>query len=356
VFLKTDQEEQAEPVTAAPWTLMSKDEAIECMALNSNKSKVWIAKKSGYVNALSMEDGSLLGKHKIFLHQKNKDGQLLLNKHRKPEHFIGIFYNDVKNRLISATDTGNVYVLNDSDSKIQKISLGQDLLCAFRVHPVHSHLLATGGDERELCVWDLSNHLDSTDIDSDQKSLIKPIWTSKNVKHDNLDLRVPVWITAIDWLPSSPSTLIVGTAYHHIRIYDTSKARRPIFSVELGKFPIRCLEFMPFSSDLVAIADNRGQLTLWNTSTQKIVKSFKGISGTITSICGATDHPWITVVGLDRYLRVFDANTGSCIWKIFLKQRLTSVKVMEKKDEDKLWDSIPVVDDISSPIRKKRKQ
>jgi len=355
VFLKSDQEEKTDPVTSVPWTLMNKDEAIECMTLNNSKSNVWIAKKSGYVVALNIEDGSLLSKQKIFVPQRNKDGQLVLNKHRKSEHFIGIFYDDEKKMLISATDTGNVYILTDSDSNIQKFSLEQDLLCAFRVHPIHSHLLATGGDERELCVWDLSKLPNVADMGS--KNVIKPIWTSKNVKHDNLDLRVPVWVTAIDWIPSSPSTLIVGTAFHQIRIYDTSKARRPIFSFELGKFPIRCLEFMPFSTDLVAIADNRGQLTLWNTSTQKIAKSFKGIPGTITNISGAINNPWITVVGLDRYLRVFDANTGSCIWKIFLKQRLTSVKVLEKeeKEKDRLWDSIPVVKDISSASRKKRK-
>lgn len=110
---------------------------------------------------------------------------------------------------------------------------------------------------------------------------------------------------------------------------------------------------MPFSNDLVAIADNRGHLTLWNTSSQKIEKSFKGIPGTITNISGAKNHHWITVVGLDRYLRVFDADTGACLWKLFLKQRLTSVKILEKDDKDKLWDSIPVIKD--TPSRKKRK-
>ena len=174
------------------------------------------------------------------------------------------------------------------------------------------------------------------------------------VKHDFLYLRVPVWVTAIEWLPSSSSTLIVGTAYHQVRIYDTSKARRPLCSIELGKFPIKCLEFMPFSQDLVAIADNRGHLTLWNTSTRKIVRSFKGIPGTITSISGSIKNQWIIVVGLDRYLRVFDAKTGACLWKLFLKQRLTAVKVLEKEEKDNLWDSIPVIEETAP--RKKRKQ
>ena len=111
---------------------------------------------------------------------------------------------------------------------------------------------------------------------------------------------------------------------------------------------------MPFSKDLIAIADNRGQLTLWNTSTQKISRSFKGIPGTITSISGATNHNWIAVVGVDRYLRVFDSNTGVCLWKLFLKQRLTTLKLLEKGERDQLWDSIPEIKETVS--RKKRKQ
>ena len=168
---------------------------------------------------------------------------------------------------------------------------------------------------------------------------------------------MPVWVTAIDWLPSSESTIIVGTAFHQIRIYDTKIARRPIYSVELGSHPIKCLEFMPFSKDLVAIANNRGQLTLWNVTTKKIVRNFKGIPGTITKVSGAVNHKWISAVGLDRYLRVFDANTGECLWKLFLKQRLTTVLVLEKdfnqKDQkDDLWDSLPVVEEC---LKKKRK-
>lgn len=65
-----------------------------------------------------------------------------------------------------------MYIFTDKDEQTEKIPLGQDLLCAFRVHPVHSQLVATGGDERELCVWDLSK---------DHKDF-KPVWSSKNVK------------------------------------------------------------------------------------------------------------------------------------------------------------------------------
>ena len=41
---------------------------------------------------------------------------------------------------------------------------------------------------------------------------------SKNVSHDFLDLRVPVWITDLQFLNKQETTkLVVGTKYHQVR-------------------------------------------------------------------------------------------------------------------------------------------
>ena len=60
--------------------------------------KVWIAKKSGCINAQSIKDGTLLFNKPVFVPQKNINGELILNKHKKSEHFIGIFYDNQKSR------------------------------------------------------------------------------------------------------------------------------------------------------------------------------------------------------------------------------------------------------------------
>ena len=107
------------------------------------------------------------------------------------------------------------------------MQLKQDLLCKMRIHPLKPWLMATGGDERDVCIWDL-------------KTLDQPYWQAKNVKNDKLDLRVPVWITELQWVNNDQEQLWTGTGYHHIRHYDT-KQRRPTVSFTLGEHPIKAM-------------------------------------------------------------------------------------------------------------------
>jgi len=82
-----------------------------------------------------------------------------------------------------------------------------------KVHPKQSNIFATGGEERELCIWDL----DKMEKDNENTYKIEPIFTAKNVKHDFLNLRVPVWVTCIQWLDDNDTTkLIIGTGHHHV--------------------------------------------------------------------------------------------------------------------------------------------
>ncbi len=59
--------------------------------------------------------------------------------------------------------------------------------------------------------------------------------------NDHLDLRQPVWINDIQWLNQEATQLVVGTAYHQVRLYDTKSARRPIMNMTFKENPIRCL-------------------------------------------------------------------------------------------------------------------
>jgi len=86
-----------------------------------------------------------------------------------------------------------------------------------KVHPKVSHIFATGGEERELCIWDLDK-IDKDETDEEENAYkIEPIWIAKNVKHDFLNLRVPVWVTCMQWLDDNDTTkIIIGTGHHHV--------------------------------------------------------------------------------------------------------------------------------------------
>jgi len=86
--------------------------------------------------------------------------------------------------------------------------------------------LAMGGKENDLQIYDVAQGMAS-------------VFKAKNVPRDNLDLRVPIWITAMHFL--SPTTLVTGTAYKQIRLYDIRAKQRPVSSMELGDYRVSAL-------------------------------------------------------------------------------------------------------------------
>ena len=93
-------------------------------------------------------------------------------------------------------------------------------------HEGTAPIVAMGGKENDLQIYDISQGMES-------------IFRAKNVPRDNLDLRVPIWISAVHFL--SPTTLATGTAYKQIRVYDIRAKPRPVKSMELGEHRVSVL-------------------------------------------------------------------------------------------------------------------
>lgn len=117
---------------------------------------------------------------------------------------------------------------------------------------------AIGGNEVDLCTWDLEQTLSSDGIEpltanstkkrKGKKNDLLPgeTWRAQNVcvyamvlgangldciqvPNDNLDLRVPVHITSLCYLDRTKSTeLMTGTSFGAVRRYDTRASRRPV--------------------------------------------------------------------------------------------------------------------------------
>lgn len=66
---------------------------------------------------------------------------------------------------------------------------------------VNKNLIATGGQENELKLFDLEKKVQ--------------IFTAKNVPHDMLQLRMPVWISDICFLPNS-NVVVTASKYGHV--------------------------------------------------------------------------------------------------------------------------------------------
>lgn len=89
-------------------------------------------------------------------------------------------------------------------------------------------IMGFGGKENDMKLWDVQQQ--------------KLIWAAKNVKHDMLDLRVPVWISDFRFVPNQTdptSKLSVVTGYGQWRMYDTKlHQRRPILNIQVDETPL----------------------------------------------------------------------------------------------------------------------
>lgn len=171
-----------------------------------------------------------------------------------------------------------------------------------QVHPNLPHLFATGGEEQDLCIWDVTKY------DESHPSNFKPIWEARNVPHDYLDLRVPIWINDLVWDIKAEAKehyqLITVTGHHQVRIYNTSQ-RKPLSSVAFGEHPLKkiCLDS---NSKCIGIADNTGGLTKLDPLSGKVECRFKGIPGAVSQSYFCSKKPLLVTVGIDRHLRVFE--------------------------------------------------
>lgn len=223
--------------------------------------------------------------------------------------------------------------------------MGADVF-RMRQHTRKVGLVATGGKENDLKLWDLEN-------------LEKPVFQAKNVRNDFLDLRVPVWVTDMDFLADSEKVIAI-TGHHQVRIYDpSSHQRRPVVDFEFDEYPLTCLSLTP-RPEQVVVGNSRGRVALLDVRRKGMVHVFKGVAGSIRAVCCHPTLPLVASCGLDRFLRVHDLNTRLLQTKLYLKSRLNCLLMRtdfavedeeenkaeeEAKVEDEVWEGMEEVDD-----------
>ncbi|OQR84202.1 hypothetical protein ACHHYP_13731 [Achlya hypogyna] len=187
-------------------------------------------------------------------------------------------------------------------------SVGQDIH-TLRVDPLSSNIIAIGGKERDLNLWDLET----------QTATFK----AKNVTHDNLDMRVPVWVKAIEFLPPSGGhRLVVGTGHHQVRIYDTNTKRRPVQETSFGELPITAIAV---KDNRVIFSDTAGNINALDLRNFKHLGRYHGPVGSIRDIALHPTLPYMAAVGLDRMVHVYHTETRKNVHTYYAKQRLNAV-------------------------------
>eukprot|EP01087_Luapelamoeba_hula_P024019 TRINITY_DN899_c0_g1_i1.p1 TRINITY_DN899_c0_g1~~TRINITY_DN899_c0_g1_i1.p1 ORF type:complete len:475 (-),score=128.10 TRINITY_DN899_c0_g1_i1:453-1877(-) len=197
-------------------------------------------------------------------------------------------------------------------------NVGKGPIDAIRITPDDKGF-AWGGKENELKIWDIETQTTT--------------WQSKNVRHDFLDMRVPVWVKAIDYIPEEPHKVVIGTALGQLRIYDIrSTRRRPVVDTTITENPITCLRVNP-NGRCVAAGNVTGRLVEAELRMGRVSGSFKGAAGSISGIYYHPTLPIFASSSIDRFVRFYNSNTHKLLAKVYLKQRLNAVALLTNLEE-----------------------
>ncbi|GBG34837.1 Ribosome biosis protein nsa1 [Hondaea fermentalgiana] len=221
-------------------------------------------------------------------------------------------------------------------SLISSHKLTGEAFSRMRLSPT-SGLLAAGGKETLLSLWDTEKW--------------QRCFHAKNVAHDYLDMRIPVWVTGICFMGpvenaekgpkqaiggGTPERVATCTGHGYVRLYDTRAQRRAVASVELktatelyqknvSAESRHLTSIDTIDEHTVAVGDAVGGLRCVDFRQGKVVKSFKSLNGSIRSVVKHPTLPLICAGGLDRHLVIGDLETGLVKSRIYARQQLTSM-------------------------------
>ena len=181
--------------------------------------------------------------------------------------------------------------------------------------------LAAGGREADLAVWELERGEAS--------------FKARNLPNDNLDLAIPIWTTDVHWVPQQPNQLLTATGFvqfrlrGEVRLYDVAAGRRPQARAvaPLGEEALSAIGCTPDGRYVIAGSVSGGlcRLDLRKNLHAHTANWYKGAAGSVRQIAVHRSAGLVACAGLDRMVRVYDADAGDLRHKVYLKHRLTAL-------------------------------
>ncbi|KAJ9576941.1 hypothetical protein L9F63_006467 [Diploptera punctata] len=260
-------------------------------------------------------------------------------------------------KILTAVESGHVKIWSHSEENI--LSTGNQIE-KMRHSSFNCEIIGIGGKENDLKLWNLEKKICT--------------FTAKNVKPDMLQLRVPVWVSDLVFMPDQ-TKIATCSRYGHVRLYDPSTPqRRPVISMDIADQSFVSMSLAPRDNQVI-VGSGKGKITLLDFRKKGIVQHYKGATGSVKSVECHKTEPYVVSVGLDRHLLVHNFLSKALIRKMYLKTRLNCVllhpeafmKVAEHKssekddsdlevvhdDYDEIFDNMEVVEE--QPPRKKAK-
>ncbi|EEC09555.1 WD-repeat protein, putative [Ixodes scapularis] len=240
--------------------------------------------------------------------------------------------------VVSCVPFTAILLLSDFTRAPVEASVGSDVF-RMRQHPQKQGLVATGGKENDLKLWDLEN-------------MQKPVFQAKNVRTDSWDHGV---------------RKVHGQGYRRGR---STRVKECVSGVCVDRQDVQSVIFRPdmlcvrinihivvcknkhVACRQVVVGNSRGRVALLDLRRKGMVHVFKGMAGSVRSVVCHPTLPLVASCGLDRFFRLHDLQTHMLLSKMYLKSRLnclllrTDFNVSEEAEKQEDAEAEPADDEI----------
>ncbi|XP_047039476.1 WD repeat-containing protein 74 [Helicoverpa zea] len=214
-----------------------------------------------------------------------------------------------KRKMLAAVSSGVVKIWSKKSEEL--VNVGK--IDRMRVCPDDDTVFGTGGEENDLKIWRIGEP--------------QPTFAAKNLAHDWLQLRRPVWVSDLVFLHGEGGRLAACCSRHgYVRLYDSRAQRRPVICVDFEKMAATCIT-NSFDERQVLVGFGRGQLHQVDLRKGKPDRGYKGCVGAVSDISVVREKRLIVSCSLDRHMRVHDYNSKELVYKQYLTSKLSCVLV-----------------------------
>ncbi len=157
----------------------------------------------------------------------------------------------------------------------------------------------------------------------------------KNLPHDELGLKIPIYDTDVVEIKNNPRLNYVSTAYGEIRFYDKKASPKPSMDKKVTKSKINKIDITE-DNNYLFVADNQGYCAMLDIRKSFCpCKTFKGNTGSIKSMINIEKNNHLVVAGFDRYIRWYDYKSGNN-GKVFVKNKINATVLVDIEPEKKI--------------------
>ncbi|XP_063236995.1 WD repeat-containing protein 74 [Bacillus rossius redtenbacheri] len=207
-------------------------------------------------------------------------------------------YNNI---ILAAFESGVVKNMK-SEAGGQVVLKTDRHLWRMRHSEVNGDLIATGGRESNMKLWDLPTQT--------------LLFEARNVRSDELELRVPVFVSDLCFIPG---THMIATCSKHgyVNVYDTrSQHRRPVLNTIIAGQAFTCIAAAPKDRHVV-VGSGQGCMYLLDMRwPNKSSSRFKGFHGGVSAIACHGSEPYVMSTSIDHGLRVHNLDTTALVHKV----------------------------------------